>query len=357
MPLAVQWIVDTAALGELAEQWEALLPEDAHPFDSFEWYAAWWEAFGDGCDLAVCAVFDGDALAGVFPLRVEGGRVMGLVNGHSGNFRPLARDPEAMQALLGAALERQAREVDLRLLPASDPTVPLLEAAARDASLRILLEASYVSPVVETSGDLDAWVKESNSSWKKRIARYRRKMERDHEAELEIVAVPDRLDDRLEEGFRLEQSGWKGDGGTAILSAPETELFYREIARRFHGRGELRLSRIALDGEPVAFSFCIQAGHRLYSLKVGYDERWRKLVPGLVMQLSIIEHCFELGLDAYELLGETSDWKAKVATGSRSHVNLRAFPRGPGGTVRYGYRARVRPVLKRCYRRLRPHGG
>ena len=301
----------------------------------------------------MCTVRDGDELAGVIPLWVEGRRVKGLANGHSGMFRPLARSEEAMEALVAMAFSRGAREVDLRLLPSADPTLPLLETAARHASMRPFAEAGFVSPLVDTSGDLEAWRKASNSSWKKRLARYRRKMERDHDAELEIVAVPDRLDAWLEEGFRLEQSGWKGEGGTAILSAPETELFYREIARRFHDRGELRLSRIALDGEAVAFSFCVQAGGSLYSLKVGYDERRRKLVPGLVMQLSIIERCFELGLDAYELLGETSEWKQKVATGNRPHTNLRAFPRGPAGTIRYGYRSRLRPQLKRIYRRLR----
>jgi CelD/BcsL family acetyltransferase involved in cellulose biosynthesis len=354
VPLAVEWISEAAGLRELAPQWDALLPQDAHPFDTYDWYEAWWKAFGGNGDLAICAVRDGDELAGVFPLRVEGRRVKGLVNGHSGPFRPLARDEGAMRELIATALGRKASEVELQMLPAADRSLPLLEAGAREAALRPHAEAGYVSPIVETSGDLEAWRKGSNKSWKKRLARYRRKMERDHAAELEIVAIPDRLEERLEEGFGLEQSGWKGEGGTAILSAPETELFYREIAHRFHDRGELRLSRIALEGEAVAFSFCIQAGGSLYSLKVGYDERWRKLVPGLVMQLSIIERCFELGLDAYELLGETSEWKEKVATGSRSHTNLRAFPRGPAGSVRYGYRAHLRPLLKSSYRRLRP---
>jgi CelD/BcsL family acetyltransferase involved in cellulose biosynthesis len=356
VPLKTEWISESGRFGELGSEWDALLPGDPHPFDSHDWYEAWWKAFGHGGDLAVCTVREDDELTGVLPLRIEGRRVKGLANGHSGLFRPLARDEKAMEALLAAAFSRRVREVDLQMLPATDPTLPLLESAARRASLRPFAEAGFVSPVVDTSGDLEAWSKESHSSWKKRLARYRRKMQRDHDAELEIVAVPDRLDAWLEEGFRIEQSGWKGEGGTAILSAPETELFYGEIARRFHDRGELRLSRIALEGEAVAFSFCIQAGGSLYSLKVGYDERWRKLVPGLVMQLSIIERCFELGLDAYELLGETSEWKQKVATGSRSHTNLRAFPRSPAGAVRYGYRSRLRPQLKRAHRRLRSSG-
>ncbi len=345
-----------ARFRELAPGWNALLPDDAGPFDLHCWYESWWGAFGDGSTLAVCTVSRDDQLVGAFPLRVEGRRLKGLVNGHSGMLRPLATDEEAMGALIAAALAREASEVELQLLPATDGSLPLLEAAARETAARPLAEAGYVSPVVDTSGDFEAWSKGNDSSWKKRLARYRRKMQRDHGAELEIVAIPDDLEKWLEEGFRVEASGWKGEAGTAILSTPETTAFYRDIARRFHDRGELRLSRIALDGEAAAFSFCIQTGGRLYSLKAGYDEQWRKLVPGLVMQLSIVERCFELDLDAYELLGETSDWKEKVATGSKAHTNLRVFPRGPAGATRYGYRSHLRPLLKRAYRRLRSPG-
>jgi CelD/BcsL family acetyltransferase involved in cellulose biosynthesis len=126
------------------------------------------------------------------------------------------------------------------------------------------------------------------------------------------------------------------------------------MARRFDARGELRLNRIMLDGEVAAFSLCLLSGNRLYSLKAGFDERWKKLVPGLVLQLFIVERCFEMGLDAYELLGETSDWKDKISTENRSHKNLWVFPAGPGGALRHGYRARIRPLLKRAYRRVRP---
>ena len=354
MTLETDWIEDRAGFAALAGEWEALLPEDSTPFDLHDWYLAWWQAFAGSRQLAVCTVRRAGDLVGAFPLARQGSSLGGLVNGHSGIFRPLAKDEEAMEALCAAALACRAPELELSLLPAADPSLPVLEASAREAGMRPLPEAGYVSPIVDTSGDFEAWRKGRKASWKSRLARYRRKMQRDYDARLEIVAQPDDFESWLDEGFRIEASGWKGEEGTAILSAPETASFYRDMARRFHERGELRLNRISLDGAVVAFSLCILCGNRLYSLKAGFDEEWKKLVPGLVLQLAIVERCFELGLDAYELLGETSDWKEKVATDSRAHTNLRVFPGGPAGALRYGYRARLRPVLKRAYRRLRP---
>ena len=104
-----------------------------------------------------------------------------------------------------------------------------------------------------------------------------------------------------------------------------------------------------LDGHWAAFDLCLLYDDRLYLLKTGYDERFRRLAPGLVMRLSTIERCFELGLEAHELLGDDTEWKRKFATAERRHVGFHAYERGLAGSVSYTYRATARPLLKRAY--------
>ncbi len=355
MSFAVEWIADEAGFAGLAGEWDTLLPADARPFDLHSWHMAWWRAFGKGCELAICTVRDGDALAGVFPLLRRGRDLEALANVHSNTFRPLASGPEAMEELIDAALGGSAKLI-LRDLRVEDPEAEALAVGARRAGMLSLLEESSRSSIVDTSGELEAWNERSNSSWKKRLRRYRRKMEKDYEARFEIARSPADLEAELAEGFAIEAGGWKGGAGTAIVSRPETEVFYRSIAAVFHDRGELRLSRIALDGKAVAFSFCIENGGRLYSLKAGYDEAFRKIVPGLVMQVSIVEACFERDLDAYEMLGEQTEWKAKLATSTLAHSTLRAYRRSPVEVARYSYRKALRPRLRGVYRRLRGSG-
>jgi CelD/BcsL family acetyltransferase involved in cellulose biosynthesis len=347
----VEWVTGCGRFAELAGEWDALLPTGSRPFDLHCWYMAWLKAFGNGRELTICTVRDGDRLAGILPLQRQGDSLQALANSHSGVFRPLASSPEAMDALIGAVL-LDAGRLEVGELREADAGAEALAAGVRRAGMLSLLEPGSTSPIIDTSGDLDSWVKESNSSWKKRLQRYRRKMDKDYEAMFEIARSPQDLEAELAEGFALEAGGWKGNAGTAIVSNPDTELFYRSVAAAFHERGQLRLSRIALDGEAVAFSFCIEQGGRLYSLKAGFDERFRKIVPGLVMQLSIVEACFERDLDAYELLGEQTEWKAKLATSTRSHRTLCAYRRNPVGLSRYVFRTTLRPRLHRAYQRL-----
>jgi CelD/BcsL family acetyltransferase involved in cellulose biosynthesis len=352
---STEWVTDESRFAGLSGEWEALLAPGARPFDLHCWHTAWWRAFGNGRELAICTVRDGGTLAGVFPLLRRGRELEALANVHSNGFRPFASGPEAMNELIDAALQG-ATGLTLTEMWDGDAYVDPLAAGVRNAGMMPLFETGSVSPIVDTSGDLDIWVTQHNSSWKKRLRRYRRKMYKDYEATFEIARLPADLEAELVEGFELEESGWKGRAGTAIVSRPDTEAFYRELATAFHARDELRLSRIALDGKPVAFSFCIEHGGSLYSLKAGYDESFRKIVPGLVMQVSIVEACFERGLDAYELLGEQTEWKAKLATSQRSHSTLRAYRRHPAGLARYTYRAALRPRLRRLHRRLSRSG-
>jgi CelD/BcsL family acetyltransferase involved in cellulose biosynthesis len=353
--LAIEWISGLARFAELAPEWAAILPGDSRPFDLHCWYLAWWKAFGGDAELAICTARRDGELVGVFPLLCrDGAGIQALANVHTPSFRPLARDAETMDRLVAAAMERGgAGGVELIALPEDDPSVARLASGARSAAMLSMVEPAYSSPTVETSGDFDAWRGQSKKRWGAPLERFRRKMGRDHEADFTIVVPPGELEAELDDGFRVEASGWKGRAGTAIVSNPATEAFYREISREFERRGELRLSRIELDERTVAFDLCVLYDGRLYLLKTGFDEDFRRLAPGLVMRLSIIERCFELGLRSHELLGGESEWKAKFETGKRSHVNLRTYSRNPLELTRYAYRTTLRPRMKRVYRRFK----
>lgn len=351
---AIEWITTSHRLAELAAAWDDVLSPSSTPFDEHAWFVAWWEAFGGGSDLCVCAVWRGHRLAAIAPLlRRSALSLKGLANEHSPLFRPLAVDEAALRRAIEAILARDAAELELFGIPSDEPALAALVGEARRRGMRHVVEAAHVSPIVETVGSVDAWRAASKPRWGAPLERFRRKMARDHDCRTTLVEAPEELDGTLDRGFRVEASGWKGRAGTAILSAPETELFYRAVAHAFARRGELRVSSIELEGELVAFDLTILHSNRLHLLKTGFDERFRRLAPGLVMRLSIIERCFELGIDAHELLGADSEWKRKFSTAERGHVTFRAFAPSLTGAGYYGYRTVARPLLRRAYHRAK----
>jgi CelD/BcsL family acetyltransferase involved in cellulose biosynthesis len=350
---SVEWIESTGRFASLEPSWNDLSAGRSRPFDCHQWFAAWWKAFGDGARMSICVEWRDGELAALLPLmRPTNGTLAAMANVHTPVFRPLYRDEEALRAVAGEALRDGASTFEVPAIPSQDPALSALEAEAAEVKRLTLLEPQHVSPIVDTSGDPEEWRAGSKPRWGAPLERFRRKMGRDYEAEFAVVVPPEDLERELREGFEVEASGWKGQAGTAILSRPETTAFYTDIARAFHERDELRLSRIVLDGQLVAFDLCLLHGGRLYLLKTGFDERFRKLAPGLVMRLSVVERCFELGIEAHELLGDDTDWKRKFATGERAHRGFRAYARRPVAGARYAYRSGVRPLLKSAYKRV-----
>jgi CelD/BcsL family acetyltransferase involved in cellulose biosynthesis len=344
----IEWVHEPERLAALAEAWRAL---EADPFTSPDWFLPWWDAFGDGRDLATCLAWRGSELVGVAPMIAHGHALEAMVNDHTPYFELAAQDVEARTAILSAMSASPYTCVALNALPALGPTAAALP--AHSDTRRTVTRPRYRSPIVDTSVGLEAFRAASKPRWGAPLERFRRKMAREHQATLQLVEHPEHLDSVLDLGFAVEASGWKGARGTAIVSKPETEHFYRSVAHAFAARGQFAVSSISFGGEMVAFDLCLLAGERLYLLKTGFDERHRRLAPGLVLRLAVIERCIETSISAHELLGEDSEWKRKFADSAREHIEIRTYRSGPRGTAGWAYRRYARPVLRQAYSRAR----
>jgi CelD/BcsL family acetyltransferase involved in cellulose biosynthesis len=343
----IRWVEDEAGFDALAAPWDRLAEPFGCPFLRHDWFACWWQAFAGGKELAVCTAWDGEELAGVFPLCRRHGSLEVMKNVHSPVFRPFARDTGTLRALVDAAVGAEDGFLLVAHLPDDDPSIGLLVGAAQAAGNLSLLERQHVSPIVRLDGFAAA------RKTQKELARLRRRLEDEHEVTFSVVESPADLDEQLREGFRVEASGWKGVQHTAILHSPETTAFYRAVAERFAAAGRLRLSSITGGGGMVAFDLCLVDYGRLWVLKGGYDEAFRRYAPGLLLTLAEIERARELGLEAVELLGDEAEWKKKFANGARAHWMVHSYRRRPVPVARYGYRRFVRPPLRTAVRRVR----
>lgn len=347
----VEWISDPDRLTELARAWDALVPPIGAPFGRHAWFACWWRAFGQGRSLAVCALHDDAGLAGVFPLARQGRTLAALSNTETPAFRPVARDDEALRLLCQVVLAA-AEHLHVPALPAREDGHLALHVTARAARSLDVALPQYSSPITGIDGDFQRYRAPRARSWRE-LERRGRKLARDHDVELRLVAAPDAMEEELEDGLALEHSGWKGREGTAILGSPATAAFYRDLARDAQRRGELRFSLLKVDGRPAAWDFALVHGGRYFLLKTAFDESHRTLAPGLVLRRAVLERLFEDGFVAHEFLGVDMPWKRLFATDAREHVNYRAFRPSLRGHLEHVYRARLRRRAHRIAERRR----
>lgn len=107
---------------------------------------------------------------------------------------------------------------------------------------------------------------------------------------LESVTEPEAVRARLEDFLRLENSGWKGEGGTSFAA----DTGHADFARLAYGgkpgrEGLAQIDTLLVDGRPIAANITIRTQGTAFTPKIAYDEEFRKLSPGLARDYLIIE--------------------------------------------------------------------
>lgn len=334
------------AVAPLAEEWDALADRcGASPFLRPGWFDAWWRAFGAG-QLEVTALRRSGRLAGVAPLRRRRGQRSSPTNWHSPEFGWVAEDDDARAALTRVVLSGPG-PVDLRFLNAGSPDAVAVAATAEGLGMRVLLRPLERSPYVGLDEGWEAYEATLHRRTRSEIRRRRRRLEEQGHLWLQVADGTAGLDALLEEGFRVEGSGWKLERGTAIVSRPETQRFYEDIARWAAERGWLRLAFLRLDDRPLAFQLLVQANGVASQLKGGHDPEFRRSAPGMLLAHAVLERLAQEGLSSYEFLGTDDPFKLEFARHARERINLQAFPAGPAGLAAWTAHAHGRPLAKR----------
>ena len=336
------------AIAPLAAEWDRLVDQAAAgPFSRPGWFEAWWHAFGRG-RLEIATLRRDGELVAVLPLARRHGVRKSLTNWHTPEFEVPAIDAPARAALLRGVLEHTRMPLSLTLLTEGQADTDAFRAAARATRMPILTHTVERSPYVQIDGDWEGYQKTLPRRRRAEVRRRRRRLQERGALALEIATGETRRAELLEEGFAVETSGWKASAGTAIVSRPETQVFYTRVADWAAARGCLRLAFLRLDERPLAFHFTIEEGGVAYQLKGGYDPGFRELAPGTLLISDMLEWAFASGLRTYEFLGADEEFKLDWTSGLRDRLAIQAFPHSPAGAAGWCAYAYGRPVAKRA---------
>lgn len=91
------------------------------------------------------------------------------------------------------------------------------------------------------------------------------------------------------EFLALEQSGWKGDAGSALGCDVMTERFFRETVAGAFAAGRLDFVRLDLDGRAIAMLVNFLAPPGGFSFKIAFDEAYARFSPGVLIQIENLQ--------------------------------------------------------------------
>jgi CelD/BcsL family acetyltransferase involved in cellulose biosynthesis len=357
----VETISDPQRLADLAPEWDALAAEASleHPFLTHDWVSAWWEAFGAGRALHVLVVRDAGRAIAIAPLMRGRTRFCGLPltsletigNDHTprnGFLVPPGRD-DAWQALW-ETLSRRGRGFDLLLLkqlPAGSPTLLAMQRLGRDTGWLEGRWPSLESPWLGPGGaDFTAYLNTLSSKYRAYLRNKERRAEKLGDTVLETITSEADLEGALQDGVRIEGSGWKGKEGTAIGCEAATLRFYSLLASRAARRGWLRMHFLRLGERRVAFDYTLRYAHRDYLLKSGYDSEYAAISPSSLLIRGVLEQAFGEQVEEFDFLGGLDAWKTCWTKTSREHEWLYLLPPSLPLRVAHAAKFRLAPRLR-----------
>ena len=120
---------------------------------------------------------------------------------------------------------------------------------------------------------------------RKELSRKRRRLEEIGQLEFSRRTDAEGLEDWIDGFLALERSGWKGERGSSLASAPQTEALFRQSLHGAAAEGRLERLALHLDGKPIAMLCNFIAPPFSFAFKTAFDEAHRKLSPGMLLQV------------------------------------------------------------------------
>lgn len=291
------------------DDWTRVLAEtpDACFYQTLEWLAVYWRHFGQDQRLRTLLVYHADRIVGILPLVVRiaptrGGAVRTIghpMDGWGTQYGPLGPNPRAVWfAGLGHVL-RTDRDWDvLELDWMSGDRIADATSAFKD--LRVwpqVFARNDISLVDLTRPWNDYWMS-LDGKHRNNVRRAEKKLatfgsvEMLHHRYCEGNAADPRWDlyDVCE---KLSRQSWQGSSVTGTtLTHKQVRQFLRDVHEAATGMQAVAIHLLAIDGEPVAFSYNYVFQGSEFGLRIGYDPKFKSGNPGTVLIHRMLQDAF-----------------------------------------------------------------
>lgn len=327
MTTATTLVVQDEPFERVCDDWQSLLSSvrEPLPFVTPAWQRIWLEHFRGNRTVRVFAARDGERLAGVAPLLIDGARAEFVGHYSICDYMDAAVTPGIERQFWASLLRRLAgdgvNELDLRGILESSPSLDAIAAAAPAAGYGIERHEEAISP----NADLPAsWDEYLGSLSKKDRHELRRKLRRLDSAggdvRFRIVTEAPEADALLDRLFHLMRIS--NHHKEEFLDRPGMQTFFREMTAVMANAGMLRFHALTFDGEAVAMVLNFDVGGRLYMYNSGYDPQYSHYAVGLMSKALLLRDAIENGRTAVDFMRGDESYKHDLGARDRKVYRL-----------------------------------
>ena len=120
---------------------------------------------------------------------------------------------------------------------------------------------------------------------RKEINRLRNRLTEIGEVRFDWLADATQAPDWSAQFLALEQSGWKGESGSALGAEADKSAFFSDMIQAGMAAGRVEMLRLSLDSKPLAMLVNFMGDAGSFSFKIAYDEAFARYSPGVLIEI------------------------------------------------------------------------
>jgi len=294
----------------LKEDWNNLLKESGNEsiFLRHEWFDCWWRSHGetyeDKQDLFILLVKDKGKCRGIMPLKTSRIKYRGLQVNKLG-FLQSGLSPHA-DFILTSEKEKSIRELlrflkgrevwdvlILNKLPTRSENYNLLLKLLKEHNILFGIKRGLNTPAINTCGDWSAFFSQRSAKFKKSLRNKLNRAKRRSSLQIERLSDLNDIKNALPLMFEVSKNSWKAKLKQSIVDSTEYTDFLNYFTDETGEKGWINIWLLKDGDEPIAYEYHLKYNGKVYPIGADFDERFRNLSPGSILEYHIIKSLFE----------------------------------------------------------------
>jgi CelD/BcsL family acetyltransferase involved in cellulose biosynthesis len=325
-------------LEQFRSSWNQLLEENpaSSIFQTPEWLAAWWNAFGRDKKLLGLIFADSNGtIVGIAPFYAERKSFLGLpltflrlAGAGSGDSDALdfITAPGYEQHCVQAFTKWLARNAEwnicsLETLPENSMVAKYLLQDIQESGWHF---DSSLTPnfVIDLPPTWPEYLSTLESAFRPLLTRYPKRLQSRFKVEITRCNRAEDIQEQLQTLFRLHQMRWIGRGEPGAFASADRREFYLRMAEAFLQRGWLEFWLLTLDEETVGAQFCFRYNNTVSLLQEGFHPKYTAEKIGYALRAHVLEETIRTSAQRYDFLGGADSYKAKFGARQANYLNV-----------------------------------
>ena len=357
----IQRITNLDDLRHYRQRWDELAGDCV--FRSWTWLTTWWEHYGEGRQLYVLLAFADktapacqptttctdtpnqgathlrpDQLAAILPCYLEHnfarGQVLRLIG--DGEVCSDHLDLLANPAEAGLASQQMARYLfenaeqwdttQFTAIGAASPGLGLLTDELSALGCHVIRTPNENCWSVPLPEDWEAFLALQSKSHRKQLRRLEKRVLANDQAVWHLVKNPTDFAVAWPILIDLHQRRRISLGEPGCFASERWANFHRDVARQFLVEGKLRLSWLAISGQPIAAEYHFAGENVTSAYQGGVDPNRLDEEPGRLSMIRTFQHAIREGHQQFELLRGDEPYKAHWRAEPQATFDLQIVP-------------------------------